>query len=431
MPRGRPPGCKAKTFAKVPRNTRSSAAEAKRNAPKTVEAKSATRSTARKGPSRETKTAGKVTASVTSLGIVMGLRGTGRPASSAGLAGALKLRRKRARSADGAQSDRCKEASVADTAGYNAIRKAGGAKKPKLDKNLLAVQSVVSSKEKGVTGSARKGGLKGSRNKKKSNEKAVKPTVVVVGKTLRGFGRRVLPVNTAEEGKARGPQTRSTAKTTIPSSDLKPGKASLKALKTMVNPKLPKKKLTGGFVTSTKISTGKTTMTSGEQTAKKLVAGKESSKRSPPQGKVNPVAKASISSKSKGLVSVESKKDKSLGISQTRRPRRKLVSKKEVQKKRTHEMGYEDDALAEDFSFGSGLLDEDICFECGASTLKANWTDLIICDSCEGEYHWQCVGLELLPRRKFWYCPSCLKDSEVFGDLALQANSNHKVCYHF
>lgn len=90
-------------------------------------------------------------------------------------------------------------------------------------------------------------------------------------------------------------------------------------------------------------------------------------------------------------------------------------------KKRTYELGAEDDSS--DVSFGSGLLDENVCFTCGIDTRDEPWDRLILCDACEGEYHLACVDLDLLPRRKFWHCPYCLKDSQVFADIPLQSNS--------
>ena len=91
-------------------------------------------------------------------------------------------------------------------------------------------------------------------------------------------------------------------------------------------------------------------------------------------------------------------------------------------KKRTYELTAEDDLS--DVSFGSGLLDENVCFTCGLDTRDEAWERLILCDACEGEYHLSCVGLDLLPRRKYWHCPYCIRDSEAFHDVPLHSNTS-------
>ena len=64
-----------------------------------------------------------------------------------------------------------------------------------------------------------------------------------------------------------------------------------------------------------------------------------------------------------------------------------------------------------DGTVDSGALDEDVCFECGNKTedYLAPGCTIIICDTCEGEYHLKCVELDMPPRHK-WSCPACMKE---------------------
>jgi hypothetical protein len=86
-------------------------------------------------------------------------------------------------------------------------------------------------------------------------------------------------------------------------------------------------------------------------------------------------------------------------------------------------------------SVDSGLLDENVCYECGLNTLQqANWNDLILCDICDGisfvdccnirsycygglgEYHIGCVNRDSVPRAKFT-CPRCAEELREFRNL--------------
>lgn len=68
-------------------------------------------------------------------------------------------------------------------------------------------------------------------------------------------------------------------------------------------------------------------------------------------------------------------------------------------------------------SVGSGLLDENICYQCGECTDDHAWDKLIMCDLCDGEYHFHCVGLEDLAPRRGWKCPKCLLEVKSFNGL--------------
>lgn len=83
-----------------------------------------------------------------------------------------------------------------------------------------------------------------------------------------------------------------------------------------------------------------------------------------------------------------------------------------------------------DGSVESAALDEDICYACGKNTnCEENWKNLIICDSCEGEFHLQCVKLDKLPRHG-WKCPRCLSDEYAFEKLKFNVDDEKfKVIY--
>lgn len=63
-------------------------------------------------------------------------------------------------------------------------------------------------------------------------------------------------------------------------------------------------------------------------------------------------------------------------------------------------------------SVASGVLEEDFCCECGASTLETpeTWSNVILCDICDGEYHLKCIGLKSLPEN--YICRRCLKEQD-------------------
>ena len=67
------------------------------------------------------------------------------------------------------------------------------------------------------------------------------------------------------------------------------------------------------------------------------------------------------------------------------------------------------------------------------ATTQAESDQTVICDTCGGEYHFCCVGLDILPRLKY-KCPDCVLEIEwndkkdftlhnslkVRGDVTLQ-----------
>lgn len=69
-------------------------------------------------------------------------------------------------------------------------------------------------------------------------------------------------------------------------------------------------------------------------------------------------------------------------------------------------------------SVDSGILEENICFHCGISTSSATeWSNVVLCDRCDGEYHLDCVGLESVPRISFT-CPRCQEEIAAYSKLS-------------
>jgi hypothetical protein len=88
--------------------------------------------------------------------------------------------------------------------------------------------------------------------------------------------------------------------------------------------------------------------------------------------------------------------------------------------------GYSNDRC----SVVSGLLEESICFECGLVTNSDPWDSLIICDSCEGEYHICCVfdvSAGQLPPRATYICKRCKQEEQAFLDVKFHVHSNFKI----
>ena len=65
----------------------------------------------------------------------------------------------------------------------------------------------------------------------------------------------------------------------------------------------------------------------------------------------------------------------------------------------------------------SGILEEDICYTCGKSTINSEeWGSVVLCDGCNGEYHLQCAGLESIPESNF-ICYKCSKEMSHFKEM--------------
>lgn len=76
----------------------------------------------------------------------------------------------------------------------------------------------------------------------------------------------------------------------------------------------------------------------------------------------------------------------------------------------------------------SAILDEDICYTCGLCTLDDpdNWNNVVMCDTCDGEYHLKCQGLECTPEGAF-FCTRCKRDEEFYRDFRYEVSESFKV----
>jgi hypothetical protein len=81
-------------------------------------------------------------------------------------------------------------------------------------------------------------------------------------------------------------------------------------------------------------------------------------------------------------------------------------------------------------SVKSGLLEEDICYQCGLSTFKPSekvvMDNVILCDVCDGEYHLQCLGLESVPEvDDVFVCLKCQEEEEHMKGLDFGGIEHH------
>ena len=133
------------------------------------------------------------------------------------------------------------------------------------------------------------------------------------------------------------------------------------------------------------------------------------------QGKWQPISSARLAQRAKRTGTTTTKRGSgsgSRGGGGSRQPPRKNTWAEFKYKPRDWE-GNSDDRGSVD----SAVLEESICYECGASTAHYGedlWPTLLLCDRCEGEYHLSCLGLMLAPRNG-WICPRC-KEEEVEFD---------------
>jgi hypothetical protein len=68
-------------------------------------------------------------------------------------------------------------------------------------------------------------------------------------------------------------------------------------------------------------------------------------------------------------------------------------------------------------SVASGILEEDFCQICGLSTLAAgSWSNVILCDVCDSEYHIPCLKMNKVPRSMF-VCYKCNKETDAMKNL--------------
>lgn len=87
--------------------------------------------------------------------------------------------------------------------------------------------------------------------------------------------------------------------------------------------------------------------------------------------------------------------------------------------------GYSDEAG----SVESGVLDENVCCDCGIKTnRKKECDELVLCDVCDSEYHIKCVGLERTRTRALaWTCPRCVEERTHFSSLSFSGGKKFQV----
>ena len=61
------------------------------------------------------------------------------------------------------------------------------------------------------------------------------------------------------------------------------------------------------------------------------------------------------------------------------------------------------------------------CEVCGGAD---RWDALLICDKCQGEYHYSCLGLHRVPEGT-WFCPRCSNHGACLGWVRLARSSQH------
>jgi hypothetical protein len=75
----------------------------------------------------------------------------------------------------------------------------------------------------------------------------------------------------------------------------------------------------------------------------------------------------------------------------------------------------------------SAILEEDICFQCGLSTISADgWGEVIMCDVCDGEYHCSCQNLTSAPEGSF-VCLKCTGDEAHYKNYSFEIPNRFKV----
>eukprot|EP00533_Pseudo-nitzschia_delicatissima_P009539 CAMPEP_0116083954 /NCGR_PEP_ID=MMETSP0327-20121206/3546_1 /TAXON_ID=44447 /ORGANISM="Pseudo-nitzschia delicatissima, Strain B596" /LENGTH=1151 /DNA_ID=CAMNT_0003574871 /DNA_START=50 /DNA_END=3505 /DNA_ORIENTATION=+ len=70
-----------------------------------------------------------------------------------------------------------------------------------------------------------------------------------------------------------------------------------------------------------------------------------------------------------------------------------------------------------------------ICVFCGCRNCfgKHDRKSLLLCDSCDDEYHIKCLGLTTVPSAKKWYCPACTKTKTGPKLLSTRRSSSAKA----
>lgn len=80
-------------------------------------------------------------------------------------------------------------------------------------------------------------------------------------------------------------------------------------------------------------------------------------------------------------------------------------------------------------SDSDGVLNDEICCYCGVEILDpAEFSTVLICDACNGDFHLKCSGEDVIPRKsKMWICPLCKEDSRHFSALKFNVSDEFLI----
>lgn len=198
-----------------------------------------------------------------------------------------------------------------------------------------------------------------------------------------------------------------------------------KAKQQSIKTKVVKKKTSSPIVVkkSTTTINGKKDAKSGANRKKNIVA--ESKKNKTSNVKKSKDSSKQLSSKSK----TQNKKEKNKPLPLTTK-NVKTLDRDFLQNRPAHRGKSWSGNSESDASVTSALLDEDQCFECGQVTppymITSNkppqyWSDIVLCDTCDGEYHTSCVGLDIVPRLA-WNCHYCKIENQKFSHLSYEVS---------
>lgn len=67
-------------------------------------------------------------------------------------------------------------------------------------------------------------------------------------------------------------------------------------------------------------------------------------------------------------------------------------------------------------SVNSGILEENVCFECGIETSSEDYNKILLCDVCDGEFHLSCSRVTHVPHHS-WTCHLCRGERLWFSAL--------------
>lgn len=274
---------------------------------------------------------------------------------------------------------------------------------PNKKSRKTTVKPVVTKSTTALLSKAKKTATEQSNSTKKSSQKkgAVVATAVV----------------------KKRPNDKMTSATTSTGSVRKRGAAVKTAVTTPVKSARPKVKTTlaGTIVksaTAVKSKSPRTKLIVPDKTNAK-VKGKDGSNNASSKSHIKPKTKLTAKQQKELLQNQKKKvqllkKKKKAAAAAAEKVTVLPLTEEELKKRERGRRNWEGNSDSEG-SVDSGVLEENICYECGELTAdlpESAWTGLIICDRCDLDYHTTCVGFEagaLLPRHG-WQCPKCIEE---------------------